>query len=206
MLPEPSPVLSAPRAVGAELPWGVPPVPASPGWALQGWAAPAGWREDVLDQTSQTQLFYLQGFDFCGVTLSLCEVSSPRQAPSAVVWLFGTSPSPNPPVQTHPGLLMCPAGPASASPPALFFRPPLCLQPPPPPLCQVCAVLVVPGEFFPICCWCGRDGAVHGHTSRAWQGQCANPSSFQTLWKGQDGRRSPVWLQSRDFQSWNHIL
>lgn len=132
MLPEPSLVLSAPQAVGAELPWspGVSPLcrllraRASPGWALQGWAAPAHWREDVLDQTSQTQLLYLQDFDFCGVTLSLCEVSSPRQAPSTVVWLFGTCPSPNPPVQTHPGLLMCPAGAASASPPALFFRPP----------------------------------------------------------------------------------
>lgn len=31
MLPEPSLVLSAPRAVGAELPWGVPPVPALAG-------------------------------------------------------------------------------------------------------------------------------------------------------------------------------
>lgn len=82
--------------------------------------------------------------------------------------------------------------------------------------CWLCQV-----NYCHPCCWSGQGGAVqsqgslwlpqpssclHGHTTRAGQGGSANPSSFQVVLKGEGRTRSPVWLQSRDFESWNHIL
>lgn len=113
----------------------------------------------------------------------------PQTNPSGGVWVFGTSPS-----QCHctdtsmlHQLLLCPAGAASAS-----------LQPSQAPLacslvcaksvqCWLCQV-----NYFHPCCCCGepRDqpsSCLHGHTTRAQQGQRTNPSPFQVLWKEGSG-------------------
>lgn len=148
MLPEPSLCLAgcsgccqgAPRVLGAELvagqPWGCPSVPAHP--ALAGESEPrvgpaglAGLSRHLLTgerifwtKPRKLFLFLFPGFWFCGVTLSLCEVSSPRCSPrrTPLLW-FGCLVPPLPKSRCTdtsmllplPRLLMCPAGAASAS-------------------------------------------------------------------------------------------
>lgn len=83
---------------------------------------------------------------------------------------------------------------------SIVFQASPCLQPRP---CQVCAVLVVPGELFPslLLVWprwgCAEPGGalwlpqpsscLHGHATRAGQCGSANPSSFQVVLTGEGG-------------------
>lgn len=165
--------------------------------------------------TKPLKLFLFSGFGFCGVTLSLCQVSSPRCSPRQTPALvFGCLVPPHPKSHCTDTSVLPPAGAASASLQPRFFQASPCLQPS---LCRVCAVLLVPGEFLPslLLVWprwgCAEPGdqpssCLHGHSTRAQQGQWAKPSPIPGPLEGGEWSRSPARLQSRDFESWNHIL